>query len=109
MGQILLLAAVFIGTVGVLIGGYLFINRRTLAQTDAALDRLRDRERAAPDSVRSILRDANVSNLPALDRLLAGRGITSFVAEQLQKGGLDQMTPGSFILRVLIGMLVASA
>src|SRR5688572_20201024 len=40
MGQLLLLAAVFLGTVGVLIGGYLFINRRTLAQADAALDRM---------------------------------------------------------------------
>ena len=102
MGQILLLAAVFIGTVGVLIGGYLFINRRTLAQADAALDRLRDRDRSAPDSVRSILRESNVSDLPALDRLLAGRNVTAVITEQLQKAGLDHTTPASFILRVLI-------
>jgi tight adherence protein B len=102
MGQILLLAAVFIGTVGVLIGGYLFINRRTLAQADAALDRLRERDRSAPDSVRSILRESNVSDLPALDRLLAGRNVTAVITEQLQKAGLDHMTPASFILRVLI-------
>jgi tight adherence protein B len=106
MGQILLLAAVFIGVVGVLIGGYLFINRRALAQTDAALERLRERDRGTPDSVRSILRESNVSTLPALDRLLAGRGVTSVVAEQLQKGGLDTMTPASFILRVVISMVV---
>jgi tight adherence protein B len=106
MGQLLLLAAVFIGVVGVLIGGYLFINRRALAQTDAALDRLRERDRGTPEGVRSILRESNVSTLPALDRLLAGRGITSFVAEQIQKGGLDTMTPASFILRVIIGMVI---
>jgi tight adherence protein B len=106
MGQILLLAAVFIGVVGVLIGGYLFINRRTLAQADAALERLRERDRATPDSVRSILRESNVSTLPALDRLLAGRGVTAIVAEQLQKAGLDQMTPASFILRVIISMVI---
>jgi len=106
MGQLLLLAAVFVGTVGVLIGGYLFINRRTLSQADAALDRLRERDRATPDSVRSILRESNVSDLPALDRLLAGRGITSIVAEQLQRAGLDQTTPASFMLRVAVALAV---
>ena len=70
MGQLLLLAGVFIAVVGVLIGGYLFINRRTLAQADAALDRLRERDRSTPDSVRSILREANVSDLPALDVII---------------------------------------
>jgi tight adherence protein B len=102
MGLLLVLAAVFIGTVGVLIGGYLFINRRTLAQADAALERLRERDRQTPDSVRSILRESNVSDLPALDRLLAGRGVTAVVAEQLQKAGLEETTPASFILRVAI-------
>ena len=106
MGQLLLLAAVFIGTVGVLIGGYLFINRRTLAQADAALERLRDRDRATPDSVRSILREANVSDLPALDKLLAGRDVTAVVTEQLQKAGLDQTTPASFILRLIVSTVV---
>ena len=102
MGQLLLLAGVFIAVVGVLIGGYLFINRRTLAQADAALDRLRERDRSTPDSVRSILREANVSDLPALDKLLAGRGITSVVTEQLQRAGLEQTTPASYILRVVV-------
>ena len=102
MGQLLLLAGVFIAVVGVLIGGYLFINRRTLAQADAALDRLRERDRSTPDSVRSILREANVSDLPALDKLLAGRGITSVVAEHLQRAGLEQTTPASYILRVVV-------
>jgi tight adherence protein B len=106
MGQLLLLAAVFIGTVGVLIGGYLFINRRTLAQADAALERLRDRDRATPDSVRSILREANVSDLPALVKLLAGRDITAAVTEQLQKAGLEQTTPASFILRIIVSTVV---
>jgi tight adherence protein B len=109
MGQLLLLAAVFIGTVGVLIGGYLFINRRSLAQADAALERLRERDRHTPDSVRSILRESNVSDLPALDKLLAGRGITAIVAEQLQKAGLEEMTPAAFILRVAIGTFVGFA
>src|SRR6185503_18837603 len=109
MGQLLLLAGVFIAVVGVMIGGYLFINRRTLAQADAALERLRERDRQTPDSVRSILRESNVSDLPALDRLLAGRGVTAIVAEQLQKAGLEQTTPASYILRVAISTFIGFA
>ena len=108
MSQILLLTAVFLGTVGVLIGGYLFINRRTLSQADAAMQRLRDRDRSTPATARSILREANVSDLPALDRLLAGRGITAVVAEQMQKGGLSG-TPASFIMRVVLGGFIGFA
>ena len=101
MSQLLILAAVFLGTVGVLIGGYLYINRSRLSAADAALRRLRERDGNTPSSVRSIIRDANVSELPALDRFLAGRGITAFVAEQLQKAG-DTGTPGAFLLRLAV-------
>jgi len=101
MSQLLILAAVFLGTVGVLIGGYLFINRSRLSAADTALRRLREREGTTPTSARSIIREANVSELPALDRLLAGRGVTSFVAEQLQKGG-DNGTPAAFLLRAAV-------
>ena len=38
-----------------------------------------------------ILRESNVSDLPALDKLLAGRA-TVVVTEQLQKAGLEQTT-----------------
>ena len=99
MTQLLILAAVFLGTVGVLIGGYLYVNRQRLSAADAAMRRLREREGNTPASARSIIRDANVSDLPALDRLLAGRGITSWIAEQIQKAG-DNGTPGAFVLRV---------
>ena len=109
MSQLLILAAVFLGTVGVLIGGYLFVNRQRLSAADAAMRRLREREGNTPASARSIIRDANVSDLPALDRLLAGRGITSWIAEQIQKAG-DNGTPGAFVLRVgvftIVGYLI---
>ena len=99
MSQLLILAAVFLGTVGVLIGGYLYINRSRLSAADAALRRLREREGSTPTSVRSIIRDAKVSDLPALDRFLAGRGLSAFLAEQLQKAG-DHGTPGAFLVRL---------
>jgi len=109
MSQLLILAAVFLGTVGVLIGGYLYVNRQRLSAADAAMRRLREREGSTPASARSIIRDANVSDLPALDRLLAGRGITSWIAEQIQKAG-DNGTPGAFVLRVgvftVVGYLI---
>ena len=108
MPQLLILAAVFLGTVGVLIGGYLFINRSRLSAADTALRRLREREGSAPTSARSIIRDLNVSDLPALDRFLAGRGITSLVAEQLQKAG-QTGTPGAFLLRVCIYVAIGFA
>ena len=101
MSQLLILAAVFLGTVGVLIGGYLFVNRQRLSAADAAMRRLREREGNTPASARSIIRDANVSDLPALDRLLAGRGVTSWIAESIQKAG-DNGTPGAFVLRVIV-------
>ena len=108
MSQLLILAAVFLGTVGVLIGGYLFINRSRLSAADTALKRLRDREGSTPSSTRSIIRDANVSDLPALDRFLAGRGITAFVAEHLQKAG-QMGTPGAFLLRLAVFVAIGFA
>jgi len=108
MNQLLILAAVFLGTVGVLIGGYLFVNRKRLSDADAAMRRLRARERNTPATARSIIREANVSSLPALDRLLTGRGVTSFVAEQMQRAG-DNGTPGAFLLRVGVFTLIGFA
>jgi tight adherence protein B len=109
MSQLLILAAVFLGTVGVLIGGYLYINRQRLSAADAAMRRLRERDGNTPASARSIIRDANVSDLPALDRLLAGRGVTSWIAERIQQAG-DNGTPGAFVLRVgvftILGYLI---
>jgi tight adherence protein B len=108
MTQLLILAAVFLGTVGVLIGGYLYINRSRLSAADAALRRLRERDGSTPTSARSIIRDSHVSDLPVLDRFLAGRGLTAFLAEQLQKAG-DHGTPGAFLLRLAVFTLVGFA
>jgi tight adherence protein B len=104
MTQLFLLGAVFLGIVGILVGGYLFINRRRLSAADAALDRLKDREQG-PASIKSILREQNVSDLPALDKLLAGRGLTSVISEVMQKAGLTS-TPGSFVLRLALAAMV---
>jgi tight adherence protein B len=103
--QLLLLALVFLGTLGLVVGGFVFFNRRSLETSDAALDRLRDIDRSPSAAARSILRDESVSEVPALDRLLAGRNVTTIVGKRLNAGGV-QMTPGSFLLRVGIASLI---
>lgn len=107
--ELLILAAVFLGTLGLLVGAYTFFNRRALTASDAALERLRDVEQAQ-DAARSILRGEQVSEVPFLDRLLTGRELTGILTQKLSGAGLE-MTPGGFILRVavsaLIGLLLA--
>jgi len=98
MSDLLILALVFLGTLGLLVGLYTFFNRQRLSTSDAALQRLRDVEQAH-SSVQSILRGDRVSDVPLLDRLLAGRGITSVVSRHLQMAGVNA-TPGGFLLMV---------
>jgi len=109
--QLLILALVFLGTLGVIVGAYVIANRRALATNEAAIRRLREVDET-PESVRSILRDTNVSDVPMLDRLLAGREVTQALTIQIQRAGID-MTPGSFMLRLsisaFVGMLIGRA
>lgn len=99
MLQLLILALVFLGTVGLLVGGYIFVNRRTLEASEAVLDRLRDVERSPLATARSILRADSVSDLPMLDRLLAGRDLTAELTKRIERAGVE-MTPGSLLLRI---------
>jgi tight adherence protein B len=96
MSELLTLALVFLGTVGLMVGTWTFLNRGSLTASDAALERLREVEQAAL-AARSILKDESVSALPALDRLLSGREITGTVQRRLQAAGVA-LTPGSFVL-----------
>jgi tight adherence protein B len=104
MAEILTLALVFLGTIGVLVGTWTFLNRSSLTASDAALERLREVEQAQ-DAARSILKDESVSALPALDRILGGREITWTLQRRLQSGGV-QMTPGSFVLVTAISAVL---
>ncbi|HEX6315386.1 MAG TPA: type II secretion system F family protein [Gemmatimonadaceae bacterium] len=96
MAELLTLALVFLGTIGLLVGTWTFLNRSSLTASDAALERLREVEQAQ-DAARNILRDESVSALPTLDRLLGGREITGRLTLKLQSAGVE-MTPGSFVL-----------
>jgi len=104
MFELLTLALVFLGTIGLLVGTWTFLNRSSLTASDAALERLREVEQAQ-DAARSILRDESVSTLPALDRLLGGRELTGRLTQKLQNAGVE-MTPGSLVLGMGISALV---
>jgi tight adherence protein B len=104
MGELLTLALVFLGTIGLLVGTWTFLNRSSLTASDSALERLREVEQAQ-DAARNILRDESVSSLPGLDRLLGGRDITQRLTVKLQSAGME-MTPGSFVLGMGISALL---
>jgi tight adherence protein B len=107
MLELLTLALVFLGTIGLLVGTWTFLNRSSLTASDAALERLREVEQAQ-DAARSILRDESVSTLPVLDRLLGGREVTAHLGRKLQNAGVD-VTPGSFVLITAISALIFMA
>jgi tight adherence protein B len=103
MVELLTLALVFLGTIGLLVGTWTFLNRTSLTASDSALQRLREVEQAQ-DAARSILRDESVSTLPVLDRLLGGRDVTAKLTLKLQNAGVE-MTPGSLVLGMGISAL----
>jgi tight adherence protein B len=101
--QIIILAAVFLSTLGVIVGGYLFVNRRALAEADAVRSRLHGETLIS--GPQTILKDDAVSTVPFLDRLLKGRDLTDMVDARLQRAGSTQK-PGVFLLfSALLGVI----
>ena len=96
--QALILASVFVATLTLTIGVYVFVNRRRLAAAESARARLRTVEDGR-GAVR-ILKDTKASEIPALNRALAG-DLGEGLARQLQLAGYDVM-PGAFVLLSLV-------
>lgn len=89
------LAAIFLGTLSVIIGGYIFVNRKSLAEADLARERL-----STPEGVERtwrLLKDDKVSDLGFVNRLLAGKGWVEELAYQLTQAGLS-MKPVAFLM-----------
>jgi tight adherence protein B len=103
MTDLLIVALVFLGTLGIVVGAYTVSNRGALSASDAALERLRDVEEAQV-AAKSILRGESVSDLPALDRFLAERALTGVIARRLQQAGVE-ITPGLFLLVIAMSAL----
>ena len=109
--MIAVLAAIFLGTLSVIIGGYIFVNRRSLADADLARERL-----SAPEGIERtwrILKDDRVSDLGFVNRILAGKSWVEELGIQLAQAGME-MKPGAFLmvwatlalLFIFIGLIV---
>ena len=91
----LVLLAVFAGTMLLIVAAYVLVNRRRLAAGDALRDRLAPAVAGGPSA--TILKDEKASDIAALDRLLAGKGLTAALSEQLERAG-SRMSVGEFVL-----------
>jgi tight adherence protein B len=104
----LLLMGVFVGALLLLVGGFTFLNRRKLAAADMVRSRLGGD--LGTGSVRieppiSILRDARVSEIPLLEQLLSGRGVSFWLAREIAQAGSRQR-PGEVVLFVILSGLI---
>jgi tight adherence protein B len=110
--MLLVLLGVFVATLSLCIGIYIYVNRDQLATAETARERLRTVMEFARVDTRGILRDDSASELEFLNKLLTGKSITRRVARVIDDAGLD-IKPGTFFLAVPIvgvaAMLVASA
>jgi tight adherence protein B len=99
--QTLALFAVFFGTTLLLLGIYVYVNRRRLEATAVLKNRLA--QGAVPVEV-NILRDLRTSAVPMLDRLLSGRSLTVFLERAIERAGM-KWTVGEF---AIASVLIAS-
>jgi tight adherence protein B len=99
----LVLLGVFVATVSLCLGAYIFIHRRQFAAAELARARLGgDSPDAALLPSANILRDTSASELELLDRLLTGKATTARLARALQRAG-SAAKPGTFVLALGIG------
>ena len=96
----LVLAAVFLGTILLILAGYVAVNRRQLVAGDALRARLAP---SAPASVAasSILKDETTSGFVALNRFLAGKDFTAALTAQIERSG-SRLSVGEFVLLSLL-------
>src|SRR5215218_5155034 len=97
--QLLILSLVFFGIVFLIVAVYGIVNRQALEASDAAREQLRTGASGAVAAV-SILRDDRSSEIPFLNKLLAGRALTTWMAINLERAGSEQKT-GQLLLTCL--------
>jgi tight adherence protein B len=104
---VLTLLLVFLGTGALLVGAFLFANRRELAAKDNALGRLLGGITASQSLEGSILRDERVSEFAFLNRLLSGKGITDWAARELTRAGARR-NPGELLMACVVTAIVGA-
>ena len=105
----LILVSVFVGALLLVVGGFVFVNRRRLAAADAVRVRLGGSGSGGGilrgDSPISILRDSRVSDIPVLEQLLSGRGAAFWLERQIAQAGSKQR-PGEVVMFMLLSAMV---
>ena len=106
----LILVGVFIGALLLVVGAFVFINRRRLAAADVVRSRLGGGDVNTGGLLRSnapttILRDARVSEIPILEQLLSGKGLTFWLEKEIAQAGSRQR-PGEVVLFCVLSALV---
>jgi tight adherence protein B len=104
---VLTLLLVFLGTGALLVGAFLFANRRELAAKDNALGRLLGGLGAGAAIEGSILRDQRASDLAFLNRLLSGKGVTDWAARELARAGARR-NPGEFLMACVVTAMLGA-
>lgn len=99
MTQALVLIVVFTSTIALLVGAYMFFNRRRLAVVEAARSRLSPS--ADPVVVAILKAEEQASQLPLLNRLLSGQHWSKVLSRQLRQAGTS-LNAGAFVLIVLV-------
>jgi tight adherence protein B len=103
--QYLVLAVVFASVASLLVGFWMFLNRRRLTVLEAA------RQRIAPESgpvIAALLKEeADASELPFLNRLLSGREWTEEIGERLRRAGV-KLNAGAFSLLVAVATMLGA-
>src|SRR5215218_10001882 len=97
--QLLILAAVFFGLVFLIVAVYGLVNRESLEASEAAREQLRMGGGGSIAAI-NILRDDRSSEIPFLNKLLAGRALTTTITDLLERAGSDQKA-GPFLLMSL--------
>jgi tight adherence protein B len=97
--MLLVLAGVFLGTILLIIAGYVLINRRQLVAADAFRARMAPTPAIGVTS--SILKEEKASDIGTLNRMLAGRDLTATIAAQIYKAG-SKLSVGEFVLLSLL-------
>ena len=106
----LTLLLVFAGTAGILVGVFVFLNRRRLSAEAEARSQLMGRPAAGLAigvGPTSILRDERVAESEVLDKLLSGKSITGWAKHELDLAGSTR-NPGEFLLGCLVGAVLGA-
>ena len=92
--MILLLTTIFLATLGLIVVGYVIINRRGLQSADIARERLQPE---ATERAWTLLKDQTVSDVPFIQQLFDGKAWIYAIQAQLLRAGINQK-PGAFVL-----------